>query len=466
MNVSTLQYDDINVTSRYANTFKQMIKVLDKNGNAVSGAKVEYQLYNYAEFYPITTKTTDTNGCSYLTTGYGDLLVWGYTKDAYGFEKVSVGKKDTVTIILSSPVFENSHLELMPPPPSDRLRVALSDKQVNDNKIRLQREDSIRNAYISSFGSKAKLPDGNRVEKLIKDSRGNYDEIIRFIHQNKGNEWTLPLLNVLAEKDRRDTKASVLQDHLDYAVVYAKAYSPEIFSAYILNPRVDLEMLVSYRRFLIEKFGAHFILQVKTDPQRLINWIKDSIQINNEAQAYNLAISPIGVYEMRISDSRSRNIFFVACCRSFGIPARFEPGTDTPQYLWNQQWMDVFFDGKPLQYEKFDIRFKVADTNLKFTPQYYHHFTLAHFDQNRFNTLDLGEYEDLDKVPPLHVRSGLYRLITSNRLPSGKILVDFKYYTITKDSLILLHFPQDEAVILYIHAHISLIFIPQKTFNV
>ncbi len=45
-------------------------------GIPVKNAKVEYQLYNYAEFYPIAKVPTDEDGISSFETGLGDLLVW------------------------------------------------------------------------------------------------------------------------------------------------------------------------------------------------------------------------------------------------------------------------------------------------------------------------------------------------------------------------------------------------------
>ncbi len=445
INVSTSQYDDINVIERYAKTFKQFVKVIDAEGMPVANAKVEYQLYNYAEFYPITTKWTDKNGISYLTTGLGELLIWVNNSDNYGFQKVIIGEKDTVKIKMSNPDFKNTHWELTPPAASDKIKVVLTDEQMVKNKLSLQYEDSIRNAYVSSFMSKEDFIAKNDEVfwAYIKNSRGNYKEIYDFINENLANDWTKTMLDVVSAKDLRDTKSEILNDHLKNAVVYAPNYTPEIFSKYILNPRIDLEMLLAYRGFLINKFTNEFG-ESSLKPTKLIQWIKSNIEINNDAQAYNLALSPLGVFNLRVADNLSRNIFFVATCRSFGIPARLEPGTKTPQYLSPNQWVDVFFDTKPMDYEKFKVRFKISEKNLKFTPQYYHHFTLARFDDNRFNTLELDEYGDIDKIEDLHLRKGTYRLITSNRLSSGKILVDMKFFSITTDTVIGLVFPKED----------------------
>ena len=49
----------------------------------VKDARVEYQLYNYAEFYPLAVVPTDKNGISQFETGLGDLLVWASYNDIF-----------------------------------------------------------------------------------------------------------------------------------------------------------------------------------------------------------------------------------------------------------------------------------------------------------------------------------------------------------------------------------------------
>lgn len=446
INVSTSQYNDINVIERYANTFKQFVKIVDTEGKPVENAKIEYQLYNYAEFYPITKKQSDENGISYLTTGLGELLIWVSDSVNYGFQKIKISEKDTVTIAMNNPEFKEVHWELMPPPSSDKTKVELTDEQKNQNKATLQYEDSIRNVYVSSFISKEDFIAGHdeNLWQYVEKSRGNYEEIINFIDANKENIWTEPLLDGIANKDLRDTEAKILNDHLINSMAYADKFSSEIFEKYILNPRIELEMLLAYKSFIISKFDENFVENARQDPNILITWIKDSIRINNDRQAYNIPITPIGVYKLRVANNRSRKLFFVASCRTFGIPSRLEPGTYTAQYMSESKWIDVFFDGKPQQHEKFNIGFNVSDKDLKFTPQYYHHLTLARFENNNFNTLGFGEYQNIDEIGDFKLRAGTYRLITSNRLSSGKILVDIKFINIESDTVIDLHFPKNK----------------------
>ena len=441
VNISTSQYDDINVVDRYAITFKQFVKIVDKDGNPAPNVKIEYQLYNYAEFYSLATKKSDKNGLSYLTTGLGELLIWASNNKNFGFKKVIIGQKDTVTIVLSNPEFADTHWELIPPAASNFVEVNISEEQRVDNKKRLQYEDSVRNNYVSAFISKDEFLKNNLDEELWKYivlSRGNYQEIIDFINNNRDAELMKTMLNTVALKDLRDTRADILNDHLSQSLDFVNNYPFEIFRKYILNPRIANEMLLAYR----ETLSNGLDLIYNNDVSNIITWIKDSITIKNDAQSYSLPITPAGVYKLRVSDSKSRDLFFVAVCRTFGIPSRLELGTNTPQYYANKKWTDIYFDGAPKEYKKFNVSFKTKKESLKFTPQYYHHFTLARFENNCFKTLDFGEYVDIDKIEDFKLKVGFYRLITSNRLSSGKILVDLKYLKINKDTVIELDFPE------------------------
>ena len=446
VNVSTSQYDDINVVDRYAYTFKQYIKVVDADGKPVENATVEYQLYNYAEFYPITKKQTDNQGISFLTTGFGELLIWARNDDNYGFVKLKIAEYDTAIITMNNPKFENVHWELMPPDVSGKNKIVLTDLQMNDNKKLLQQEDSIRNAYVSSFISKEEFVKKHdaRYWKYIKQSRGNYKEIIDFIDANKDGIWIEAMLEQIAAKDLRDTKASILNDHLNATFPFEGRYSEDVFKKYILNPRVELEMLLPYRAFFKNNIASQLRESIIDNPGNLKLWIDDNINIENQRQAYNLPLSPVGVYNLRVSDYRSLKVFFVAVCRSFGIPARLEPGTTTTQYLQNGEWNDVYFKANTKEYKKVNVEFNVVDKSLKFTPQYYHHITLARFENNRFNTLEFGEYQNISEIGKFKVRPGKYQLITSNRLASGKILVDLQFIDIDQDMVLDLEFPTQQ----------------------
>ena len=60
--LETPNYTEINVIDNYAPTAKAIVTVTDADGQPVADAKVEFKIYNYAEFYTVATKYTDAEG--------------------------------------------------------------------------------------------------------------------------------------------------------------------------------------------------------------------------------------------------------------------------------------------------------------------------------------------------------------------------------------------------------------------
>ncbi|MCX6238125.1 MAG: transglutaminase-like domain-containing protein [Bacteroidia bacterium] len=69
------RFSELNLTSNYATTKKVTISVKNTDGTPADSAKVEFQLYNYAEYYPIASGLTNANGMTSLNTGMGDLII-------------------------------------------------------------------------------------------------------------------------------------------------------------------------------------------------------------------------------------------------------------------------------------------------------------------------------------------------------------------------------------------------------
>ena len=115
--LETPNYTEINVIGNYAPTAKAVVTVTDANGKPVSGAKVDFKVYNYAEFYTVATKYTGTDGRASLTAGKGDMLVWASADGAFGFSKLSFGKEDTLNLVLDKKGGEAYTLDLDITPP-------------------------------------------------------------------------------------------------------------------------------------------------------------------------------------------------------------------------------------------------------------------------------------------------------------------------------------------------------------
>lgn len=348
--LETPNYTEINVIENYAPTAKALVTVTDANGQLVSGARVDFKVYNYAEFYTVATKYTDANGQASLTAGKGDMLVWASNEGKFGFAKLSFGKQPELTLNLDrkeGDVFEED-IDIVPPVENVVLP-AVTPEQRAENDRRLAQEDSIRNAYVATFPTAVQIDSilsGLKHKKktslipylssIIIESRGNYDVLLQFIKEADEQGKLLKaaaLLNTLSKKDLRDVSYEVLSDHLHNTKdIYSSIYEcslpflicmdvpmAEIYD--ILAPRISNEALTPYKSFFQSKFTEDEMEAFRKNPQALVEWMSLNVTIDDKYNSQHIYISPEGVWRARVADVRSRDVFFVALARSMDICA-------------------------------------------------------------------------------------------------------------------------------------------------
>ena len=144
-------YTEINVTANYAPVVTTKISVVDENGAPLK-ANVEFKIFNYAEFYTAASKLTDEKGHTSITSGCGDMVAWASAGGKFGFVKFTAGKDKNVRIVVDKAPGYSATLEMNIVPPRERNTVPyVSDEQAAENARRFACEDSIRNAYVSTF---------------------------------------------------------------------------------------------------------------------------------------------------------------------------------------------------------------------------------------------------------------------------------------------------------------------------
>lgn len=438
-------FTDVNNLSKYAVTKRIFVKVLDKDGQPVSDAKVEYQLYNYAEFYPLAIIRTDKSGISQFETGLGDLLIWASGNDHFDYKKISVSETDTLVLKLNRKAEDEYSIDLDLNVPIVRSPLPVPSAELNDqNSGRISDENNIRQKYIDSWmkpDESTTLAQKLNINTLkttdcIKRSMGNYIEIRNFLVNTPDSlkDLALSLLEMLPDKDLRDIKEDVLADHLrnSFKSVGLNGEKGEkLFLDYVLNPRIANEMLVSWRGYFRKKLSSQLMEKASGDPSIIAAYLNENIKIADDENYYNTPITPRGVNELKVSDAVSRSICFVAICRSLGIPSRLEPGRNVPQYYLNDSWNDVYFaDQKYPVSEKSFLKLQSSDT--KPVPEYYIHFTIARFENGRYNTLEydfnkkVSDFKEELPLPP-----GSYMLVTGNRLNDSKILSGITFFNLT-----------------------------------
>lgn len=406
-------YTEINVVDNYAPTAQVNVKVVNAKGKPVSGARVEFKLYNYAEFYTVANKTTDKLGHASLTAGKGDMLLWVSKGGLVATRKVSFGKDKQVKIVLNSKELPDLvDLDIVPPPVSGQLPLVTAEQRAENNR-RSAYEDSIRHAY------EATMP--------VEDWRGNHHTIQQFLDEAPNKLMAEKLLGVLAKKDLRDIELAVLKDNQVAAVD-----TSDIYLKYVLCPRVELEWLTPYKAFFGEHMGS-----IKS-PAQLEAWCNQNIHIDNDHNPQGLRMQPMSVYREKLTDDLGRNIFFVSVARSLGMPARINEVNGKPQYYADGCWVDVFAkaqNAKQANTAKLKLDYKLSAHNDN--PKYYIHFTLSKVVDGQLQLQTFPEdATQQDFVNGQELDKGEYILTTGVRMASGKVLARMQRFTLNGDTTI------------------------------
>ncbi len=438
------RYAELNLTSHYAPVKTVQVQVRDRAGRPAAGAQVEFQIYNYGEFYPLATRTTDAEGRTSLETGLGDVLLWARQGDAFGLRKISVGKTDAVELVLDGDPAKERVLELDQVPPMEPPARPDSPAAREENARRLKAEDELRAKYTATFMNRAKALamaqelglDGERVGKQIARSAGNWEAMAAFLRatHSKQRPWALPLLESLTDKDLRDTPAAVLQDHLAHGLTLADRLPAQDFIEQVLCPRVDNEGLSPFRGYLQTHLPKTLVATARRDPAALVAWIRTHIRIEREANHYRVPLSPRGVFELRVADEHSRDLFFVACCRALDLPARLDPALRTPQFRRDGAWVTAAFTArKPATTEPLGTLVPQVEgqTEGKAELKYATHFTLARFDGGRYRTLEFDDERPLSQLSKgMPLPEGHYLSVTGNRVAGGTVLARLSFFNL------------------------------------
>ena len=416
----------VNVTSHYTRTVPTVVQVIDENGQPVENAKVEYKIFNYGEFYPVVTLYSDVKGETSLTLGQGDIFVWASKGKKLGFGELSVERQDTLTVVLDKAVGNlfSGEWDLVPPRQHDITALSTDEERaVNDR--RFAREDSLRNVYVATFMSKTQGGDiamelgvdTARFAAYMVASRGNYSELLRFMREVSPERRTLAmnLLGVIAEKDLQDTPADVLLSHVEGD---GRDVSNPYFTEYILNPRVQNELLTAYREAVRVFLKRHDI----TDVTSLIQET-GKIKVVDSLYPAKVVTPPVGVIRAGVTDVLSRNVFFVAACRTMGIPARLSPISGKPEYYQNRTWHTVNFMTEKVV-PKGELMLHYTQKTVS-DPKYFLNFTIGKLEDGRVRTIDLGSNAAVDMgvgasyemifTKPVILEEGDYLLSTGNR---------------------------------------------------
>ena len=443
-------YTEINIIGNYAPAAKASVKVTDADGQPVKDAKVEFKVYNYAEFYTVATKKTDDAGQTFLSAGKGDMLVWASKDGRFGYGKLSFGKDATLELKLDKKAGESYSLELDIVPPAEGANMPeVTAEQRDENNRRMAIEDSIRNAYVGTFMSDASARefakkyqlDEDAVAKILLASRGNHDVITNFmarLRSDKSKAGGIDMLQRISAKDLRDVSLDVLIDHMQ-SHVYRE--NMDYFRRFIRNPRVANEMLTPYKAFFKEAIPEEDKATFKADWMKLVAWVSENIRVDANCNLGGAPISPAGVWKARVADAHSRDIFFVSMARSLGIPSRIDEVTGKVQLINVDGAIDVDFGSiNKEESPKGKLIAKYKPIKSLSDPKYYSHFSISKLtDEGTLQLLnydegdiDMGEgatWSNLLKNGTA-LDEGNYLMVTGTRLASGGVLAEMEFFPI------------------------------------
>ncbi|MBO7585834.1 MAG: transglutaminase domain-containing protein [Bacteroidales bacterium] len=461
VNKQTRYYSCINVLSNYAETVTATVKVVDIKGKPVSDATVRFQLYNYAEYYTLAERKTGPDGTATLVTGKGDLLIWVSKGDEFNYAKMDCRAQPTVTITLprtapSAAAFQPmtggmpdgyvEELDMFPPVGGTSIRTATPER-IALNDQRKASEDAMRAAYRKTFPTPEALAASNfhneyftddELYDIIRRSEGNFKEIMAFLNmypQKEDGIFLREFIESLADKDLRDATADILNAHIVNHNNY-RDIPKDVFIKGMLAPRISNEMLRHTTASLYkESYDA-----VKLNPtiSTLVKYTADNIVLDPECNYYNCPISPDGVIWHKCADAHSLGIFFVALCRTHGIPA-FMDNSNGDLYAWeNNEWHNVQLPQlrKPVvsenQTKKYGASANAMSTLVLHNPNnyaYYPQYTLQRWENGQYVSYD---FENDPRVAKSHIvlnlPAGKYCLSTGNRYGNGDVLSRLEFF--------------------------------------
>jgi transglutaminase-like putative cysteine protease len=442
-------FTEINLLEGYAPTQHITVVVKDELSQPVSGADVYFELYNMAEFYPIAALMTNEQGEASFKTGFGDLMIRAVKDGRWGEEKITVGDSEHFEVVLDQVQQPEGIRDFDMVPPPERNGEALDplpEEKIQRHNSRLEEGTNIRSNYEHTFlneeqssdiAEAAGLPE-ERVWEVLRKARGNSREIATFLQERSSRygEWPLRLLESLNEKDLSDTFRHALDDHLIGSLSQRGELPEEIFSRYVLCPRVLYEMIVPYKHFFQEIFTEAELVSFRKDASELVRRLDAEWDVWEDLPNLKGRGNPIGTFKIKKGDQVSLDILFVAICRSLGIPARLHPSEEKPQYMTHGSWQDALFTHRSMlqlkQKENGTLLLLRDSESIVEAPaaSYSENFTFARLESGLYKTLVYPHGKSDVYDVPFELEQGSYRLTTGTRLKDGTTRVRFMYFEV------------------------------------
>lgn len=404
----------LNELSRYAAVTEFSVKVEDEEGRPVSGAEVSFQVLNYAEFSPVAEGVTGEDGTCSFTTGLGSLAVQISRDGQCECVFADTREQKQIRVIFGKNAGQKDvweAVDMIAPVDTPVNTDMPTAEQTAEGNIRLEKAAARRTAKTEAWVNPEceKFLQGCFTEENTEDEE---DGLLRE-----------ELLNVLTEKDRTDCRAEVLEEHLRFAMPYEEELEHSVFVNYVLNPRIDDEVLMKYREVIENTFSEEEKLCFRENPASI--WTEVDKRINSipERERASVITTPAGCLKTEVGSILSKKILFVAIARTLGIPARLNPEDRSMEYRKDGRFIPVL----PEAEKNCHIVLKAGDgTQWK----YFQNWSMAKLENGTYTSLRLGGLLWKGDLLEVHLEAGTYRITTSNRLPNGNMFAYVYYFSV------------------------------------
>ena len=433
----------LNVTDSYAITEPLEVRVTAA-GEPVADATVSVEILNMASWRSAATLLSDEHGTVRLDIGKATLRVSASARGLVGFADVDTRFEHGVEVRLTEPREALPELggwhDLDVAAPADNPAPSHAQTPEQDERARARKAtcDGLRRARVEAFAAHAaelsKRWPGS--EHAFACAFANADQIAGFLSVDAEPD-RLELLGTLEDKDMCDTSADMLESHLAGARSVREAAEARLMAqgmgadeahaayvSYVLCPRTSYEDMSAWRPFIAEFFDGEQRERFAGNPRSLWAWLTEHLRFDANEGILRPIGTPEGALSSGIGAARTRSHVFVAICRTLGIAARINPETQHPEFMERGRFVPAADPVAPAT-----RRLTLTCPDPANSPAYFTTWSIGRLEEFRapnnrqvvdFNTLDLEGSTFEDGALTLELpRDGVYRIITTSRLPSG-----------------------------------------------
>lgn len=432
----------LNELQRYAKTAVLHIHVQDENERALCGLRIQCSILNYCEFSRIAILKTDDSGNAEFRTGMGSVFLETCMPDTgdepydYSYMLADVSDRTSVTLTVKHMTEENKDIKYLAEKNRQKFlwtdfeMIAPSEKTITALEVLPDVEAQKKKRLEETARRRTKMHSTDSNPSLLMFVDGGQSDSERRLRAQ--------LVEILKDKDRTDISLEVLEDA--WTAVRSssageeasgrKNYADNILLKKVLNPRAGNEILRPCRKLISAFFTRDERIGFMNNPEALAGELHKRIHGCDEEERSTVLTVPSASLISGIGSPDSVKILLVEILRTFGIPSDINDENGEVEY-----WKDsvTVFPAGDLRNEA-AVQIEQGGVPCGFQWKYSENWTIARYAGGNFRTLDLSRREFSDRKMKLTLPAGLYRIITSRRLPDGGQIGSFCSFRLKADS--------------------------------